>query len=78
MTRPQLFSHWISSGRVLGKPTLLCYPLNSDLSDGRCYPNFEQLEIGCLHTQNIALVLSMNKVKIAGAKCVQFEDAIIQ
>ena len=52
MTRPQLSSHWIFSGRVSGKPTLLYYPLDSDLSDGRCYPNFEQLEIGCLHTQH--------------------------
>ena len=28
MTRPQLFSHWICSGRVLGKPTLGSLSIN--------------------------------------------------
>ena len=41
---------------------LLCYPLDSDLSDGRCYPNFEQLEIGRLHTQHCTCTLRQLKI----------------
>ena len=49
---PHFWLTCIAQKRRCLSSLLLCYPLDSDLSDGQCYPNFEQLEIGCLHTQH--------------------------